>query len=327
VAGLVAIAVAMTVLGPSLGASLSLLFSGVAGAVGRTPFGDLPNLLWRPAGLVLSICAAGAAGSMTATLVQTKGGFWSAKLEPDFGKLWGGVKLFKVFTKDFALDLGLAIVKVVAVIGTAWLTAQADFLTLPQILQGNPADELAWIFALLGKVARPALAVAAVIAGLDLALTRWRFFKKMKMTKEESKREFKEDEGDPLAKGKRKRRHREIVSGKVRLEVPRADALIVNPTHIAIAVRYRRDEGKAPRVTAKGKGALAEHMRALARENGVPIVQDVPLARLLYKKVKIGREIPAQTFKAVATILAFVYRVTGRSAGSAVHSAGAARAG
>ena len=107
------------------------------------------------------------------------------------------------------------------------------------------------------------------------------------------------------------------MAGKVRIEVPRADALIVNPTHIAIAIRYRRDEGRAPKVTAKGKGSLAEHMRALARENGVPIVQDIPLARLLYKKVKVGREIPAQTFKAVATILAFVYRVTGRSAGAA----------
>ncbi len=94
--------------------------------------------------------------------------------------------------------------------------------------------------------------------------------------------------------------------------MPRADALVVNPTHIAIAIRYRRDEGRAPRVTAKGKGALAELMRDLARENAVPIVQDIPLARLLYRKVKVGREIPAQTYKAVAAVLAFVYRVTGR---------------
>ena len=94
--------------------------------------------------------------------------------------------------------------------------------------------------------------------------------------------------------------------------MPRADALLVNPTHIAIALRYRKDEGRAPKVTAKGKGVLAEHMRDLAREHGIPIVEDIPLARLLYKKVKVGREIPAATYKAVATILAFVYRATGR---------------
>jgi flagellar biosynthesis protein FlhB len=317
VVGLVSMAAALTTLGPGLSNSLSRLFAGVAGQVGQTPFGDLPNLMWRPVFYSVGICAAGAAGSIVATLVQTKGGFWGEKLEPDLTRLWGGVKLFKVFSKDFALDLGLAIVKVVAVGATAWAAAKDDFAALPQILQANPADELAWVFTLLGKVAKPALLMAAIIAGLDLAMTRWRYFKKMKMTKEEAKREFKEDEGDPLAKGKRKKRHREIVNGKVRLEVPRADALIVNPTHIAIAIRYRRDEGRAPRVTAKGKGLLAEHMRALARENGVPIVEDIPLARLLFKKVKVGREIPAQTFKAVATILAFVYRVTGRSAGAA----------
>jgi flagellar biosynthesis protein FlhB len=317
VVGLVAMVAALITLGPALRSSLQVLFADVAGAVNRTPFGDLPNLMWRPVGLALAICAAGGAGAAAATLVQTKGGFWSAKVEPDLTRIWGGVKIFKIFTKDFAIDLGMALVKVVAVIGAAWLSAKDDFTTLPQIMQGSPAEELDWVFGLLAKVARPVLLVAAVIAGVDLALTRWRFFKKMKMTKEEAKREFKEDEGDPLAKGKRKKRHREIVTGKVRLEVPRADALIVNPTHIAIAVRYRRDEGRAPRVTAKGKGQLAEHMRALARENGVPIVQDIPLARLLYKKVKVGREIPAATFKAVATILAFVYRVTGRSAGAA----------
>jgi flagellar biosynthetic protein FlhB len=121
--------------------------------------------------------------------------------------------------------------------------------------------------------------------------------------------------GDPLIRGRRRKRHMELARGQARIEVPRADALVVNPTHIAIALRYRKDEGRAPRLTAKGKGALAEYMRELARENAVPIVEDVPLARLLYRKVKVGREIPPQTYKAVAAVLAFVYRITGRAAG------------
>jgi flagellar biosynthesis protein FlhB len=138
----------------------------------------------------------------------------------------------------------------------------------------------------------------------------------MKMTREEVKREYKEDEGDPLLKGRRRKRHRELAKGRAAVEVPRADALIVNPTHIAIAIRYRPDEGSAPRVTAKGKGALAEHMRELARNNGVPIVENIALARLLYRRVKIGRSVPAETFKAVAAILAYVYRLTGRAPGA-----------
>ncbi len=134
------------------------------------------------------------------------------------------------------------------------------------------------------------------------------------MTRDEQRREAKQDEGDPALKGKRKQRHRELAKQRARIEVPRADALLVNPTHIAIALRYRKDEGHAPRVTAKGKGQLAEHMRELAREHGIPIVQDVPLARLLYKRVKVGREVPADTYRAVAAILAFVYRLTGKAA-------------
>jgi len=136
------------------------------------------------------------------------------------------------------------------------------------------------------------------------------------MTKDEAKRENKDQEGDPLIRGQRRKRHREMVRNQARVEVPRADALIVNPTHVAIAIRYRRDEGRAPRVTAKGKGELAEYMRGLARENGIPICEDIPLARLLYRKVKVGREIPAQTYKAVAAVLAFVYRITRRQPGA-----------
>jgi flagellar biosynthesis protein FlhB len=117
-------------------------------------------------------------------------------------------------------------------------------------------------------------------------------------------------------KGARKRRHRELVKRNSIAETKRADVLIVNPTHIAIAIRYRKDEGGAPKVLAKGKGHLAEVMREAARENGISIVQDIALARLLYKKVKVGGSVPADTFKAVATILAFVYKLTGRTQGS-----------
>jgi flagellar biosynthesis protein FlhB len=152
-----------------------------------------------------------------------------------------------------------------------------------------------------------------VFAGADFALTRWRYRKRHMMTKDELRREMKDDEGDPLLRGQRKRRHRELVRRSAVAETRRADALIVNPTHIAIAIRYRKDEGFAPKVLAKGKGVLAEVMRDAARGSGIPIVQDIPLARLLYKKVKVGGSVPAETYRAVAAVLAVVFRMTGRT--------------
>jgi flagellar biosynthesis protein FlhB len=155
-----------------------------------------------------------------------------------------------------------------------------------------------------------------ILGAIDVFLTRRRFFEKMKMTKDEIKREMKEDEGDPHIRGARKRRHRELRRGAIAVEVPRADAVVVNPTHIAVVLRYRKKNDKAPRITAKGKGAKADAIRRLALENGVPIVKDIPLARLLHARVRIGREVPAETYRAVAAVLAFVAKVRGRPPGT-----------
>jgi flagellar biosynthesis protein FlhB len=207
----------------------------------------------------------------------------------------------------------MQVAKISAVAYPAFVTLRSDLTTFGALLF-SPADaQLGIALAPMARATVKALAVMVVVAGLDLALTRYRFMARMKMTKEETKREHKEDEGDPLIRSKRRRRHRELAKGRAQVEVPRADALVVNPTHIAIAIRYRKSDGRAPRVTAKGKGELAELMRDLARSNGIPIVQDIPLARLLFKRVKVGGEVPAETYRAVAAILAFVYRVTGRN--------------
>jgi flagellar biosynthesis protein FlhB len=325
VAGLAAAVLALVAVGAGLRNSVSSLFGEVAGSLDRTPFTALPGLLARPVGLVLVVAAATAGTAVAVAMAQTRGGVWLHLAGPDLSRLVKGGRLSRLFSKDLFVDLAIALVKVVAIGGVAWAAVSDDFLTLPRVMQAAPADQLSALFSLVLAAARPVLLAAFVIAGLDLAVVHQRFTAKMKMTKEEAKREMKEEEGDPLHRGKRKQRHREISRGQVRREVPRADALVVNPTHIAVAIRYRRDEGRAPRVTAKGKGVLAEHMRELARDHGVPIVEDIPLARLLYRKVKVGREVPAQTFKAVAAILAFVYRVTGRLNGPGARPAAAAR--
>ena len=314
VASLVASVAALVGLGGTLRGGLVHALGAAASTLAETPFRTLPYLVAVPALAAAGVCAAAAVGSALVTLIQTKGGFWGDRWLPDLSRVARPGRLAQLWSRQMLADLGVAAVKVVALGWAAWTSVPGDFLTLPALLAAAPAEQLGRAFQILYRAGWRMLLVASVIAGLDLALVRMRFMKRMRVTKAEAKREMREDEGDPLIKGKRKQRHRELARGRARVEVPRADALLVNPTHIAIALRYRRDEGRAPRVTAKGKGELAEYMREVARENGIPIVQDIPLARLLHRKVKVGREIPASTYKAVAAVLAFVYRVTGRTA-------------
>jgi flagellar biosynthesis protein FlhB len=316
VASLAAATVALVVLGGALREGLIRAVAEALDVLGTTPFRTLPRLVVLPALAAAGVCAAAAAGSALATVVQTRGRFWPHLALPDLSRVLDPGKLGRLVSRQLLVDLALATVKVVALGWAAWSSVHADFVTLPRWLGATPADQLAQAFAMLLRVGWRMLLVAAVLAGADVAIVHLRFMKKMRVSKQEAKREAREDEGDPLLRGKRRSRHRELARGRARVEVPRADALLVNPTHVAIALRYRRDEGRAPRVIAKGKGALAEYMRDLARENAIPIVQDIPLARLLYRKVKVGREVPASTFKAVAAVLAFVYRITGRAPGA-----------
>jgi flagellar biosynthesis protein FlhB len=289
------------------------LFQESLRSLPETPFHRILPLAIGPAAAVIAVASMAAAAACVATMTQTQGGLWLHLALPDLERLVGGSRISRLFTKDFLADLGLALLKVVALGYAGWSSIRNDMLSLPLMLGAAPPDQLARTMGIAWKASVRMLAVAAVLAGAELALQRFRFNRKMKMTKEEARRDNKQDEGDPMLRSRRRKRHRELSKGQAAIEVPRADALIVNPTHVAVAVRYRREEGTAPRVTAKGKGALAEYMRDLARSNGVPIVEDIPLARLLFRKVKVGRSVPAATFKAVATVLAYVYRLTGRS--------------
>jgi len=315
VAAMSGAAFGLWMLAASFRAGVQGLITGSLRTLPETPFRAIPALAAGPAGAVAGCCLLAAAGAVAATLTQTQGGFWPHLALPDLTRVVSGARLGRLFKREFLADLGMNVVKVLALAWGAWSAVRDDVLALPRLLGASAPEQMARTFELVRKAGVRVLAIALLLAGVDLALQRLRFTKRLRMTKQELKRESREEEGDPLVRGRRKKRHREISRGLARVEVPRADALVVNPTHVAVAIRYRRDEGRAPRVTAKGKGALAEYMRELARENTVPIVQDVPLARLLYRKVKVGREVPAATYKAVAAILAYVYRITGRAAG------------
>jgi len=271
----------------------------------------------RPLLAAFAICAGAAVAATIATVAQTRGGMWANLAAPDLSRLIEGSPLKRWMKKEFWVDLGISLVKVGGLALVVYSTLGGEFMTLPKLLGTGPLEQLQFTSVTLKRLAVNALALLAVFSGLDFALSQLRFRENMKMTKDEAKREAKEDEGDPLVRSRRRRKHRELSKGRAAVEVPRADVLLVNPTHIAIAIRYRKDEARAPRVMAKGKGALAEMMRDLARQNGIAIVQDIALARLLYKKVKVGRQVPSETYRAVAAVLAFVYRLTGKSGAGA----------
>ena len=147
-----------------------------------------------------------------------------------------------------------------------------------------------------------------VIAGADYGYQWWRNHQDLMMTKEELKEEMKSSEGNPRMKAARRRR-RSVSKAKALAEVPKADVVVTNPTHFAIALRYDRKTMRAPKIVAKGIRLNAQRIREIAQQHQVPIIENKPLARMLFKHGRVGGEVPAQLYAAVAEVLAWVYRL------------------
>lgn len=160
------------------------------------------------------------------------------------------------------------------------------------------------VFALIGLVAGLAL-----IAAMDVPFQLWRYYAGLRMTKEELRQEMKELEGDPYLKARIRSQQREIARRRMMAEVPKADVVVTNPTHFAVALQYDRDRMGAPQVVAKGMGLVAQKIRELAVANRVPVVEAPPLARALYRHTDIGDQVPTTLYTAVAEILAYVYQL------------------
>ena len=158
--------------------------------------------------------------------------------------------------------------------------------------------------------------VLGVIAVFDYVYQRWQHAKDQRMTKQEVKEEHKQAEGDPLLKGKIRQIQRQMAQQRMMEEVPKADVVITNPTHVAVALRYDATEMLAPIVVAKGYDAVAQRIKRVAAENDVIQVENVPLARALAKSVDIGHPIPTDMFQAVAQVLSHVYKLKGKTAGT-----------
>jgi flagellar biosynthesis protein FlhB len=236
-----------------------------------------------------------------------------ARLTPDFFRPFSIRGIENLFApKAAAKRLVLSIAKLAFVGLAASLAAMHDY---ERYLAAPPIGAGAIIERILDTTVR--LACYACGALLLLGVAEYAFEKRelnarMRMTPEEIKREMKDQEGDPAIRRKRRQRMRDIAKHRMSAAVKSADVVIVNPTEYAVAIRYRTGEDRAPRVVAKGRRHVAGRIRELARKAGVPILPEPPLARLLYKIVPEGREIPVNVYQAVAEVLAYVYRLKRR---------------
>lgn len=215
--------------------------------------------------------------------------------------------------KAMARRLASALVRIAAIGGVVAIAAVRELRAVAATEPHAIAPRLARAIVTLGLAGALAL---VLVGAVDYLRSRRALNKKMMMTASELKQEHREAEGDPQVKGSRRRRMRELSKRRALAATKTADVVLVNPTHYAVALRYRAAEGGAPRVVAKGVDALALRMRETARAAGIPVLERPPLARALHKLVKEGQEVPAALYHAVAEVLAYVYRLRDRRRGS-----------
>lgn len=250
--------------------------------------------------------------SFVANVVQVKWKPTTKPLKPKFSKLSPISGIKRLFSMQSLIELLKSIVKIAAICIILYNELKNKW-TLLFLLYDMPLLQ-AIIMAgdLLISVGLKISAVFLVIAAADFVFQKWKFKQDMMMTKQEVKDEYKNSEGDPQVKGQIRARMRQASQRRMMENLPKADVVITNPTHYAVAIVYDKEQGEAPIVLAKGADYLAQRIKDVARENSIEIVENKPLARSLYANVEVGEQVPPELYVAVAEVLAYVYKLKGR---------------
>jgi len=231
--------------------------------------------------------------------------------QPELSKFNPIKGMAKFVSKRSAVELVKSLAKISLIGFVAYKTVANEFDTALTLALLDLNQTLIFLgevaFLVIGKTCGIMIALAAI----DFAFSRYEMEQKMKMTKQEIKEEFKETEGDPQLKARVRSVQQEMARKRMMAEVPNADVIVTNPTHLSIAISYQRSEMEAPRIVAKGADHLAFRIREIAREHQVPIIENKPVARALYRQ-EVGDEIPEEMFTAVAELLAYVYGLKSR---------------
>ncbi len=280
------------------------------------PAGDLtPDLaltLFRDAAvtlirLVWPLVAIPAAIAVAAQLLQTRFALSPAALRPQWSRLSPTQGLARLLGMRGVVDLLKAILKLALVGAVAVATLRADWSVLMHAGQGGVESAFGAIASVVFRLWLGIGGSYLALAAFDYGWQWWQHEKSLRMTREELRQESKDTEGSPQLRGRIRALHRQRATKRLVEQVKKADVVVRNPTHVAVALRYESGAMGAPRVVAKGAEALARRIIAIATQHGVPVVENRPLARSLYRLVKEGREIPQDLYRAVAEVLAYVY--------------------
>lgn len=262
---------------------------------------------------LLPIFAVGVVISFIGDVAQVKWKPTSKPLQPKFSKI-NPLKGFKrIFSAQSLMELVKSVIKIVLIVYIAYsdLIERIDEFYLLYDL--SIQQSILWIGDVAIGLGLKISIIYLILSFADFAYEKWKFKEDMKMTKQEVKEEYRNAEGDPQVKSKIKRKMLEVSQRRMMQDLPKADVVITNPTHLSVALQYDPEISDAPIVIAKGEDYLALKIREVAKEHNIMIVENKPVARMLYHNVDIGSAIPAELYQAVAEILAMVFHAEGRT--------------
>jgi len=248
-------------------------------------------------------------GSIAANVLQTGFLFTSEPLTPDFNKLnplSGFKKIF--FSKRTIGEVVKGMLKIAFISYIVYGIIEKEMSSIPPLTALNPRQIFMYIVGVSGDILYRVSIALIFLAVLDFAFQKYQFEESIKMTKQEIKEETKQTEGDPHVKSRIRTVQRQMARRRMMADVSKADVVITNPTHIAVALEYKVGM-EAPKLLAKGERLVAERIKEKAREHGIPIVEDKPLARAIYKDVEIGDVVPPTFYRAIAEVLAYVMKL------------------
>lgn len=262
--------------------------------------------------ILLPIFVIGFIVALLSDLVQVKWKPTSKPLKPKFSKLNPISGFKKIFSANSLMELIKSIAKIFLIGYMAYSFLQDYYRYIFLLYDISLMQVIIFLGQIVTDLGIRISAVYMILALADYAYQKHKFKEDMKMTKQEVKEEYKNQEGDPHIKGKIRQKMREVSQRRMMQALPQADVVITNPTHYAVAIQYDAERFAAPIVLAKGQDFLAHRIKEIARENHVEIVENKPLARMLYANVEVGEAIPPELYQAVAEVLAFVYHMQGK---------------
>lgn len=314
---------ALLVLGAGMGGRLAALFRHGLALTPERIFAEnaLTQALGEAWSAALWLLLPFAAVMLVAALVPTLalgGWVWSGQaLTPNWSRIDPLAGLRRLLGAQGLAELGKALVKIGLVSGLAWALFDGLVAQVAALGQRDLQGAIAGSFALAGWVLLKLSAALVIVAAVDVPLQFWQHRRKLHMTRQELREEGKHTEGNPEVKGRVRQLQRELANRRMMAEVPKADVIVTNPEHFAVALRYDPRGTGAPRVVAKGTDLVAGQIRALASAHRVPLFAAPPLARALYYSTELNREIPAGLYLAVAQVLAYIYRLRTSAAAGA----------